>query len=252
MFDVKYNPEWHPTPKEGVLTVSQADIDAIDALIKYVSDDAFDHVHGSRLEFREKSEAFLGNIQRVGAIVAGLTPDSVISQDDVIAIYVMTTFIGFNVFDVFGDPPGHRGKSLKLQDLERQVDAMLAKLMNPVPPDFEGFFWMDPLPLTDDEAHPKLLDEIGNRDLGMLQVELSYQSEEFRLGSLQLAFDDEAGKVCGLFWFNCKDDDIIAGPTWIEAKADINDVIQTFANGIPVDRFTALMCGEDGPAHEAA
>ncbi|UWU25467.1 hypothetical protein N2601_31275 (plasmid) [Rhizobium sp. CB3060] len=48
MLEVKYDPEWDPTPKEGTLTVSEKDIEAVSALVKYISDDAFDHFHGSR------------------------------------------------------------------------------------------------------------------------------------------------------------------------------------------------------------
>ncbi|AVA23852.1 hypothetical protein [Rhizobium sp. NXC24] len=252
MLEIKYDPEWDPTPKEGALTVSDTDIEAVSALVKYISDDAFDHFHGSRLEFREKSPEFLAHIQRVGGIVAGLRPNSTIGQEDVIAIYLLMRFIGYKVFDVFGDPPGHRGKSFELQELERPVDAMLAKLMNPGAPDFEGFFWREPFPLAVDEVHPELLEEIGNRQVRMLQVDLSYQSEEFYLGSLEMAFDDDSGKVCGLVRLNANGSDFVAGPAWIETKADVNDVIQTFADAIPVDEFFALMQGEDEPAHKVA
>ncbi|UWU25468.1 hypothetical protein N2601_31280 (plasmid) [Rhizobium sp. CB3060] len=118
--------------------------------------------------------------------------------------------------------------------------------------DFEGFFWREPFPLAADEVHPKLLEEIGNRQVRMLQADLSYQSEEFYLGSLEMAFDDDSGKVCGIFRLNANGSDFVAGPAWLETNADVNDVIQTFADAIPVDEFFALMQGEDEPAHKVA
>jgi hypothetical protein len=164
-----------------------------------------------------------------------------ISQDEAQALYDFVGYLGRHAFDTFRDDrPGFRGKSPDmLPHLDRMRDP-LANVMDHPTLD-EELCWDEPKPLATDEVHGLLLTEVGSRfGIRFLAIAVYWNDEHRNFGTLQLAVDDGAGKICGLFEVeDLASEQVSCGPGWAQSDTDLEETIRIFIRAFPMQQLEA-------------